>query len=76
MGPPAWAGGPMPAVRWPLRAGCELEAFSLTRWTVSTLLVGCDNNLPNTGRNPNLADNNEFILIHVNGLPADPDQKP
>jgi hypothetical protein len=33
-----------------------------------TLLVGCDNNFPNTGRNPNLADDNEFILVHVEGL--------
>jgi hypothetical protein len=41
----------------------------------STLLVGCDNNLPNSGRNPTLADDNEFILIHVEGLPADPDQE-
>jgi hypothetical protein len=36
-----------------------------------TLLVGCDNNLPNTGRNPTRADDNEFILVHVEGLPAD-----
>lgn len=35
-----------------------------------TLLVGCDNNLPNAGRNPALADDNEFILIHVEGLPG------
>ena len=35
-----------------------------------TLLVGCDNNLPNAGRNPALADDNEFILIHVDGLPG------
>jgi hypothetical protein len=42
----------------------------------STLLVGCDNNLPNTGRNPNLADDNELILVHVDGLPADPGQEP
>jgi hypothetical protein len=41
----------------------------------STLLVGCDNNLPNTGRNPTVADDNEFILIHVEGLPADPAQE-
>jgi hypothetical protein len=34
----------------------------------STLLVGCDNNFPNSGRNPNLADDNEFILVHVDGL--------
>jgi glycerophosphoryl diester phosphodiesterase len=33
-----------------------------------TLLVGCDNNFPNTGRNPNLADDNELILVRVDGL--------
>jgi len=32
------------------------------------LLIGCDNNLPNTGRNPGRADDNEFIVIRVPGL--------
>jgi hypothetical protein len=32
------------------------------------LLVGCDNNLPNSGRNPGRADDNEFILVRVPGL--------
>jgi hypothetical protein len=32
------------------------------------LVIGCDNNLPNTGRNPALADDNEFILVDVPGL--------
>jgi glycerophosphoryl diester phosphodiesterase len=32
------------------------------------LLIGCDNNFPNTGRNPNLADDNEFIVVRVPGL--------
>ena len=32
------------------------------------LLLGCDNNLPNKGRNPGLADDNEFILVKVPGL--------
>lgn len=32
------------------------------------LLVGCDNNFPNKGRNPELADDNEFIVIKVPGL--------
>jgi len=32
------------------------------------LLIGCDNNLPNTGRNPYLADDNEFIVVRVPGL--------
>ena len=34
------------------------------------LLVGCDNNFPNTGRNPGLADDNEFIVVEVSG-PSD-----
>ena len=32
------------------------------------LLVGCDNNLPNSGRNPARPDDNEFILIAVPAL--------
>ncbi len=32
------------------------------------LLIGCDNNFPNKGRNPNLADDNEFIVVKVEGL--------
>jgi glycerophosphoryl diester phosphodiesterase len=32
------------------------------------LLLGCDNNLPNTGRNPSIADDNEFIVVNVPGL--------
>ncbi|MGI9029617.1 MAG: esterase-like activity of phytase family protein [Ilumatobacteraceae bacterium] len=29
------------------------------------VLVGCDNNFPNEGRNPNRADDNEFIVVAV-----------
>jgi glycerophosphoryl diester phosphodiesterase len=29
------------------------------------VLIGCDNNLPNTGRNPGRADDNEFIVVDV-----------
>lgn len=32
------------------------------------VLFGCDNNLPNAGRNPALADDNEFIVVRVPGL--------
>ncbi len=32
------------------------------------LLIGCDNNIPNTGRNPKVADNNEFIVVRVPAL--------
>ncbi len=58
----------------PFSVVCE-SVEAVHRVDGSTLLVGCDNNLPNSGRNPTLADDNEFILIHVEGLPADPDQE-
>jgi glycerophosphoryl diester phosphodiesterase len=32
------------------------------------IVVGCDNNLPNTGRNPTRADDSEFIVVKVPGL--------
>ena len=32
------------------------------------LLVGCDNNFPNKGRNPGLADDTELVVIKVPGL--------
>ncbi len=32
------------------------------------LLVGCDNNLPNSGRNPTRPDDNELILVDVPGM--------
>ncbi|MFN0029001.1 MAG: esterase-like activity of phytase family protein [Acidimicrobiales bacterium] len=32
------------------------------------LLLGCDNNFPNTGRNPNRADDNELIVVRVPDL--------
>jgi hypothetical protein len=34
------------------------------------LLLGCDNNFPNTGRNPVLADDNELIVVRVRDLKA------
>lgn len=34
------------------------------------LLVGCDNNFPNKGRNPGLADDTELIVVKVPGLKA------
>jgi glycerophosphoryl diester phosphodiesterase len=57
----------------PFRVVCEsVEAVHPVNG--GTLLIGCDNNLPNTGRNPNLADDNEFILVHVDGLALAPGQ--
>ncbi len=53
----------------PFSVVCEsVEALHPVNRT--TLLVGCDNNFPNTGRNPSLADDDEFILVHVDGLAA------
>jgi hypothetical protein len=59
----------------PFSVVCE-SVEAVHRVNGSTLLVGCDNNLPSTGRNPNLADDNELILVRVDGLPVDPDQGP
>lgn len=51
----------------PFRVTCEsVEAIHpLGR---GYAIIGCDNNIPNTGRNPGLADDNEFILVEVPGL--------
>ena len=38
--------------------------------SASRLLLGCDNNLPNKGRNPVVADDNEFIVVTVPGVPS------
>ena len=46
----------------PFRVTCEsVEALRII--SGSRLLVGCDNNLPNDGRNPALADDNELIVV-------------
>jgi hypothetical protein len=58
----------------PFRVVCE-SVEAVHRVDDSTLLVGCDNNLPNKGRNPTLADDNEFILVHIGGLPAESGQE-
>jgi hypothetical protein len=51
----------------PFAVVCEsVEALRVL--SNSRLLVGCDNNLPNTGRNPNRADDNEFIVVRVPGI--------
>ncbi len=52
----------------PFRVTCEsIEAIHVIDG--ERLLLGCDNNLPATGRNPGLADDNEFIVVRVPGLP-------
>ena len=51
----------------PFRVTCEsVEAVQVLDH--GRLLVGCDNNLPNTGRNPGRADDSEFITIDVPSL--------
>jgi glycerophosphoryl diester phosphodiesterase len=51
----------------PFRVTCEsVEAVHVLG--PSRLLVGCDNNLPNSGRNPTRADDTELIVIDVPGL--------
>jgi hypothetical protein len=48
----------------PFRVTCEsVEAIHPING--SQLLIGCDNNLPNTGRNPTIADDNEVIVVKV-----------
>jgi glycerophosphoryl diester phosphodiesterase len=51
----------------PFRVMCEsIEAVRVV--SPGKLLLGCDNNFPNKGRNPGLADDNEFIVVRVPGL--------
>jgi glycerophosphoryl diester phosphodiesterase len=46
----------------PFRVTCEsVEAVHPLRG--QRLLIGCDNNFPNSGRNPGLPDDNEFIVV-------------
>ncbi len=48
----------------PFLVTCEsIEALRII--SPHRLLLGCDNNFPNKGRNPNLADDNEFITVRV-----------
>ena len=51
----------------PFQVTCEsIEAVHVV--SGSKLLFGCDNNFPNTGRNPALADDSEFIVVKAPGL--------
>ena len=51
----------------PFRVTCEsIEAVHVV--SHSRLVLGCDNNFPNTGRNPAIADDQEFIVVKVPGL--------
>jgi hypothetical protein len=47
------------------------RSVRLTAYTVRNTALSprpCDNNLPNTGGNPALADDNEFIVVKEPGL--------
>ncbi|SCG66455.1 esterase-like activity of phytase family protein [Micromonospora inositola] len=51
----------------PYRVTCEsIEAIH--QIAGNQLLLGCDNNFPNAGRNPGRADDSEFIVVKVPGL--------
>ena len=51
----------------PFQMTCEsIEALHVI--SGSKVLFGCDNNFPNTGRNPTLADDSEFIVVKAPGL--------
>ncbi len=51
----------------PFRVTCEsIEAVHVLAG--QRLLFGCDNNFPNKGRNPGLADDTEFIVVMVPDL--------
>jgi hypothetical protein len=55
----------------PFRVTCEsVEAIHPT--SGNQLLIGCDNNLPNTGRNPTIADDTELIVVSAPALDDQP----
>jgi glycerophosphoryl diester phosphodiesterase len=48
----------------PFRVTCEsIEALRILNRR--EVLLGCDNNFPNVGRNPTRADDNELITVAV-----------
>ncbi len=53
----------------PFRVTCE-SVESVHAVSDSKLLITCDNNLPNTGRNPTIADDTEMIVVKVPSLSA------
>jgi hypothetical protein len=51
----------------PFGVACEsIEAIHVI--DAERLLLACDNNFPNTGRNPDRADDDELIVVRVPGL--------
>jgi glycerophosphoryl diester phosphodiesterase len=51
----------------PFRVTCE-SVEAIYPLDGKRVIIGCDNNIPNTGRNPGIADDNEFILVGIPGL--------
>jgi len=51
----------------PFRITCE-SVETVHQVADDRLLVACDNNLPNSGRNPTRPDDNEFVLLKVPSL--------
>jgi glycerophosphoryl diester phosphodiesterase len=51
----------------PFGVACEsIEAIHVING--ASLLLGCDNNFPNTGRNATRADDNELIVVRLPGI--------
>lgn len=53
----------------PFRVTCE-SVEAILALDGERAIVGCDNNIPNTGRNPARADDSEFVLVRIPGLRA------
>jgi glycerophosphoryl diester phosphodiesterase len=51
----------------PFRVTCE-SVEAIYPLDGRRAIIGCDNNIPNTGRNPSIADDSEFILVRIPGL--------
>jgi hypothetical protein len=51
----------------PFHVTCE-SVESVYAISDAKLLITCDNNLPNTGRNPAIADDTEMIVVKVPSL--------
>ena len=51
----------------PFRVTCE-SVEAVYPLSGSRLIIGCDNNLPNDGRNPTRADDSELIVVRYPGM--------
>jgi hypothetical protein len=48
----------------PFRVTCE-SVEAIYPLDGERIIIGCDNNIPNAGRNPGIADDNEYILVRI-----------